>query len=249
MYVRLAFAVAAHLNSDILIVDEVLAVGDASFQRKSLGKMEDVSQQSGKTILFVSHNMGQISALCNKGVLLEKGRVKSEGPVQSIIGQYFNGDDPNSKSKTEFTFEHNEQKDFYIKKIRLLNRNKEQSASFAHDEPVFIAVDVVKNSDLKDVLLGIFFTDMLDKRIFSAQLPVSDKFNQQRERTFYLQVPDSTFVPNTYKFSVGLHIPNIQLIDEKQNAGRFEVYDNGSELYRYAGTDVGVVFVKYNWEF
>ncbi len=79
MYVRLAFAVAAHLKSDILIVDEVLAVGDSSFQKKSLGKMEDVSQQSGKTILFVSHNMGQISSLCNKGILLNKGKVEAEG--------------------------------------------------------------------------------------------------------------------------------------------------------------------------
>ena len=69
MYVRLAFAVAAHLESEILVVDEVLAVGDSQFQNKCLGKMQDVSREEGRTVLFVSHNMAAISKLCNKGIL------------------------------------------------------------------------------------------------------------------------------------------------------------------------------------
>jgi lipopolysaccharide transport system ATP-binding protein len=87
MYLRLAFAVAAHLEQEVLLIDEVLAVGDASFQKKCLGKMEDVARQ-GRTVLFVSHNMGAMSALCESVVLLEKGRVKKSGPAGEVIGAY-----------------------------------------------------------------------------------------------------------------------------------------------------------------
>jgi len=249
MYVRLAFAVAAHLNSDILIVDEVLAVGDASFQKKSLGKMEDVSQQSGKTILFVSHNMGQISSLCNKGILLNKGRVEEQGNIQTIIGSYFNQNESSEENQTEYLYPSDAKKDLVITKISLSNQSNQGCKSFAHDEPVCISITVEKNAALKDVMLGLFFTDMMDKRIFSVQLPVSDKFDLENKRTFKLLIPSTTFIPNTYRFSVALHIPNIQLIDDKPSAGKFEIYDNGSELYRYAGTDIGVVFVNCKWEF
>ncbi len=88
MYVRLAFAVAAHLEPEILIVDEVLAVGDAQFQKKCLGKMEDISIHGGKTVLFVSHNMGVIGQLCGWGVLLEGGRTVFNGPVAETVSQY-----------------------------------------------------------------------------------------------------------------------------------------------------------------
>ena len=88
MYVRLAFAVAAHLESEILIVDEVLAVGDAEFQKKCLGKMGEVSKGEGRTVLFVSHNMGSIAQLCNKGLLLYDGKVAFEGEIHPCIKQY-----------------------------------------------------------------------------------------------------------------------------------------------------------------
>src|SRR5262249_21779501 len=88
MYVRLAFAVAAHLEPEILIVDEVLAVGDASFQKKCLGKMEQVGKQ-GRTILFVSHHMPSVQRLCQRAILLEKGTVRSEGTANSILELYY----------------------------------------------------------------------------------------------------------------------------------------------------------------
>jgi lipopolysaccharide transport system ATP-binding protein len=87
MYVRLAFAVAAHLEPEILIVDEVLAVGDAQFQKKCIGRMDEVSQQ-GKTVLFVSHNFPAVQRLCNKGILLESGKVKNQGEISKILSQY-----------------------------------------------------------------------------------------------------------------------------------------------------------------
>jgi lipopolysaccharide transport system ATP-binding protein len=88
MYVRLAFAVAAHLEPEILIVDEVLAVGDAQFQKKCLGKMEDISESAGRTVLFVSHNMETIQRLCNTAVMLQKGGVLAAGPVDTVTKHY-----------------------------------------------------------------------------------------------------------------------------------------------------------------
>lgn len=88
MYVRLAFAVAAHLEPEILVVDEVLAVGDAEFQKKCIGKMQDVARGSGRTILFVSHNIGAISSLCTKGIYLKSGQVVQTGDTQQIIHAY-----------------------------------------------------------------------------------------------------------------------------------------------------------------
>ena len=89
MFVRLAFAVAAHLDSDILIADEVLAVGDADFQKKALGKMQDLSTGEGRTVFFVSHNMGNIMGLCNKGLILEKGKIINESDnIDKLISDY-----------------------------------------------------------------------------------------------------------------------------------------------------------------
>ena len=88
MYVRLAFAVAAHLESEILVVDEVLAVGDAEFQKKCLGKMGDLSKGEGRTVLFVSHNMGAVKQLCNSGIWLQNGKVSSHDDVQKCIKDY-----------------------------------------------------------------------------------------------------------------------------------------------------------------
>lgn len=88
MYVRLAFAVAAHLDSEILIADEVLAVGDTEFQKKALGKMNELSMGEGRTVLFVSHNMAAVKGLCNKGILLEKGKIKNTGNLNNIIDSY-----------------------------------------------------------------------------------------------------------------------------------------------------------------
>ena len=88
MTVRLGFAIAAHLEPEILVVDEVLAVGDAEFQKKAIGKMQDVSKGGGRTVLFVSHNMGSVRRLCKKGILLENGSVKFEGNINDTIENY-----------------------------------------------------------------------------------------------------------------------------------------------------------------
>jgi lipopolysaccharide transport system ATP-binding protein len=88
MYVRLAFAVAAHLEPDILIIDEVLAVGDAEFQRKCLGKMKDVSERDGRTVLFVSHKMAAVKSLCSRAILLENGNLSYDSDVDRVVSSY-----------------------------------------------------------------------------------------------------------------------------------------------------------------
>ena len=87
MYVKLAFAVAAHLDSDILVMDEVLAVGDMKFQQKCLGKMDDVSKHEGKTVLYVSHNMNTIRQLCSRCIVMDHGKVIFDGDVEQAIGK------------------------------------------------------------------------------------------------------------------------------------------------------------------
>jgi lipopolysaccharide transport system ATP-binding protein len=90
MFIRLAFAVAAHLEPDILVVDEVLAVGDVEFQKKCLGKMENVASKSGRTVLFVSHNIAAVETLCSSGLLLDHGKLLASGPIRSVVQEYTN---------------------------------------------------------------------------------------------------------------------------------------------------------------
>ena len=109
MYVRLAFAVAAHLESEILIVDEVLAVGDAEFQKKCLGKMNDVSKGEGRTVLFVSHNMAAVKSLCNSGIVLKNGCMFYQGDSDNAVAKYLSGESDSLNHKMfglEFDFEH-----------------------------------------------------------------------------------------------------------------------------------------------
>lgn len=125
MYVRLAFAVAAHLESEILIVDEVLAVGDAEFQKKCLGKMGDVSKGEGRTVLFVSHNMASIQNLCKTSLLLKNGRLIDKGETPLIINEYLKQHSASNTSLSEITNRSGSQKNFF-KEIQFLGENLEK---------------------------------------------------------------------------------------------------------------------------
>lgn len=106
MYVRLAFAVAAHLEPEILVVDEVLAVGDAEFQKKCLGKMEEVSSKEGRTILFVSHNLAVVQALCEKGVFLKNGKMAGSGGINDLVSDYLRDQHEKNEHKEPVRFGH-----------------------------------------------------------------------------------------------------------------------------------------------
>lgn len=135
MYVRLAFAVAAHLEPEILVVDEVLAVGDAAFQRKCLGKMEDVASQEGRTVLFVSHNMAAIQTLCRRAIWLNAGKVERDGESEPVINAYgkhlqnangFTGTLKSLDGKME------------IEQIRLLDGNGRNTSIFSPGSPITV---------------------------------------------------------------------------------------------------------------
>ena len=123
MMVRLGFAVAAHLDPEILVVDEVLAVGDAEFQKKAIGKMQDVSKGEGRTVLFVSHNMGSLKALCKKGVLLENGTKIYEGGIVDTIRMYLHADTNHTESLLERT-DHYGNGNVIVTSIDLLDENE-----------------------------------------------------------------------------------------------------------------------------
>ena len=167
MYVRLAFAVAAHLESEILIVDEVLAVGDAEFQKKCLGKMGDVSKGEGRTVLFVSHNLPSVIKLCSKGILLENGKLKSADEINSVIDVY----SVNAESEI---INPNSSKSVYLKDFSAFGNNDAQSNLQTNKKATFeftIFSDKIK----KNVDIGLGINDNLNNRLFT---PFSHHFNR-----------------------------------------------------------------------
>lgn len=162
MYVRLAFAVASHLNPEILIVDEVLAVGDAQFQKKCLGKMGEVSREEGRTILFVSHNMAAINALCNRAVLLRNGQLIKDGPTQ-MITDYYN-DASKGESSSVFSKE-----DGVIRRIHLENEDGEATGHFAYGDTLRVVVELDSGDELfTHPEVGIGVDTHMGQRVFTV---------------------------------------------------------------------------------
>jgi lipopolysaccharide transport system ATP-binding protein len=124
MYVRLAFAVAAHLEPEILLVDEVLAVGDVQFQKKCLGKMESVGKE-GRTIMFISHNMSAVKQLCSRCIFIENGKISADSDTSSVIELYLNKNKAiyDNAGKAEKYFEECKEKDFQVLSVRLLDES------------------------------------------------------------------------------------------------------------------------------
>lgn len=155
MYVRLAFAVAAHLEPEILVVDEVLAVGDLSFQRKCLGKMGEVAKQ-GRTVLFVSHNMGSIGRLCQTGILLDQGKAILRGPIQDVIAKYTQDA---TSSNAEVSFPYSNEKKLQFCSAKLLDHRGRSSSELDRVQPF----SVVINYDVRDRMEGAHLGLMLDR--------------------------------------------------------------------------------------
>src|SRR5262245_10683994 len=152
MYVRLAFAVAAHLEPEILVIDEVLAVGDAEFQKKCLGKMGTVAS-SGRTILFVSHNLRSISDLCGAAILLERGAVAAAGHPRDVVSRYISG---GTEDVTEWRPQPSPSSRFQFNRVRVVNaRAGEMDASTPYSEAIEIEFDYTVNGELPIGRLGL----------------------------------------------------------------------------------------------
>lgn len=153
MYVRLAFAVAAHLEPEILIIDEVLAVGDAEFQKKCLGKMESVATQ-GRTVLFVSHNLGMINTLCRNAILLNKGRVDFNGPSSEAIEKYLQNATTDI-GRTEITPEINPDVPAQILHAKIVNAAGEACLSFDVFDEIYIEAEYEFRTEMKATALAL----------------------------------------------------------------------------------------------
>ena len=182
MYVRLAFAVAAHLEPEILLVDEVLAVGDVSFQRKCLGKMGDVAKQ-GRTVLFVSHNMPAISALCHKAMLLHNGELRLEEEPSLVIGHYLS--EASKSSLVSLRDRNDRMGSGRLKFVSLQFRDSDVPAAIGtkvcsgHNIDIVLHYVTKANKPLRNVLVAIVFIDSYGQRLFTCSMQYKNVDFQQ----------------------------------------------------------------------
>jgi lipopolysaccharide transport system ATP-binding protein len=163
MYVRLAFAVAAHIMPETLLIDEVLAVGDAAFQKKCLGKMSEVARQ-GRTILFVSHNVAAVEGLCQTGVLLERGRLVGQGPVAAVLAQYLQTMQGAGRA---FGTEDDGGAAFSFRSVELLRNGTHRTETVQTGDPLTIRVTMDVREAQKGIYLGVGLFDDWGRRIFA----------------------------------------------------------------------------------
>ncbi|WP_161887643.1 ABC transporter ATP-binding protein [Pontibacter russatus] len=239
MRVRLAFAVAAHLEPEILIVDEVLAVGDAEFQSKAIGKMKSVSKGEGRTVLFVSHNMEAVSNLCNRGILLTNGTVNFEdNNVDSVIDKYLDFFSPHKGLSTSYLFE--VPSEGGIKKVELLNLNHA----------------VIKNNDTLKFKLQIHNPEAIDytyvAQVFYKGIKLFENFNfdpsrekickvtPDSENFLYFTLPKGMLNKGLYTVKFAMLLPKIKRVhmtDEIPfevsviNSGHEKVLENRNEIF------------------
>ncbi len=249
MYVRLAFAVAAHLEPEILIVDEVLAVGDAEFQKKCLGKMQEVSSRDGRTILFVSHNMGAISSLCTSAILLEKGLLKSSGSTDNIISQYLTTEN-SLKPFQEFEDQDTE---VYFKKIAI-HSDKEESASNELDVrfPVTIKFSYKVKNFINGTSIAFSIYSKSGTKLFYSSVKIDELLENIDDKTgahtAEVTIPGYFLTPGSYFINASLQIENIQMFDFKEGTLHFEIIESGTSLHKFKGKDIGLVLVDLEWK-
>lgn len=225
MYVRLAFAVAAFLDPEILIIDEVLAVGDAEFQKKAIGKMQDISKEGGRTVLFVSHNMAAIQKLCTKCILLENGKFVMHGKTEDVIQYYL---DQANANQSEYLFEKPETIDLlaYTTKLRIADLDGNILSEIPVGKPwqVKIFIEVVK--PISGLVIGLGMQDMQDTPIRTAWSEATDRLKGSYEVSFIERNID--FNPGQYKLLIGLSqdTRNIQYIDDDIFIVFSDVVDN-----------------------
>ncbi|MBD5537236.1 MAG: ABC transporter ATP-binding protein [Lachnospiraceae bacterium] len=187
MYVKLAFAVAANLDSEIMVMDEVLAVGDVKFQKKCLGKMSNVAEKEGKTVLYVSHNMNTVRNLCSRCIVLEAGRIIYDGDVESAIQAYL--DSSKSELKTKFDNRGHKRQYFDFGKKVFISEIELQGkviARYGTDEKMYIKVKWTANEDVENVKLGfsLKYVDSSNVGFTESENTISGKKGTKYETIF-----------------------------------------------------------------
>ena len=242
MYVRLAFAVAAHLESEILIVDEVLAVGDAEFQKKCLGKMNDVSKGEGRTVLFVSHNMAAVRSLCEKGIVLENGLIKYNGNTELALDFYNSQSD---SAASEVNFARNEARGNENAIIKSVKVYSESGSNFI-EEDVF--VEVIYENLLITQTLNVSLSIFDNKDNYLVASPNLDR--KELKKGVYksvCKIDKNTFNNGKHFFTVLLIGNNFELIAELDKVVSLELIEEGSRRGSFYGHWSGLVRPYFNW--
>lgn len=206
MYVRLAFAVAAYLESEILIVDEVLAVGDAEFQKKCLGKMKDVSGQ-GRTILFVSHNMTAIRSLCNKTVYLQNGKFVEIGETPQLIDKYLASDRINNKEgiipANASTYSTDVAKFLTFK---ILNKKNQEIDTLYYQQKFIVEFTLQINQPIPKAIVDFSIGTLDTRYTYTSTYDHANGFLPLEKGTYHLRLElDAKMVPGSYTFYLGIH--------------------------------------------
>ena len=251
MRVRLAFAVAAFLEPDILVVDEVLAVGDAEFQKKAIGKMQDISKGDGRTVLFVSHNMAAVKSLCTRAMVLEHGKIKFMGKVEQALDLYLEAysstshsvkfdDQTIRKGNGNIRFEHLE--------LRNQQNKLSHQYSIGDDLNIFFKLKNVANENTSEVGLQIKSSD--DMPIFHIMARDSNyKLNHvSSEETYKVSIEDLRLFPGVYSISITSNTTTgHQLFDSIADAIYFEIIDGGKYTMRNLPRAAGLFFLNPKW--
>jgi lipopolysaccharide transport system ATP-binding protein len=247
MYMRLAFAVAAHLDSEILMVDEVLAVGDAQFQKRCLGKMHEVAQKDGRAVLFVSHSIPSVLGLCQHGMLLDKGELSFKGSIEEAVGLYIGG---YAETVGEVKFPIGEKETFEIKfaRISLKNPNGEVTSQFGAREEITFEIEFVAQQVLNNVEIVIRIYTMQGTPVFSSirspHIPGSIAPGKHIEQ---FKIPGLFLSPGAFFVYAACYRWNEKVMDEHHNCLRFEIEETGTHMAKYFGAPHGVILANFPW--
>jgi lipopolysaccharide transport system ATP-binding protein len=232
MYVRLAFGVAAHLESDILIIDEVLAVGDSEFQNKCLGKMQDVSKGEGRTVLFVSHNMPSIKAICKNGIYLNQGEVFFQGSIDQTIFKYFESKVAvEKKGVIPDLYERLNTGQAKIRTVQLLDENDEAISSLFFNQKIKIKLCIDVFEKIPDAIIDIKVMSK-DGVVISYSLNAYNPnlaFDLNSGSHNYLVEIENILTPDLYNLTIGIHYSKGDSIDYLENIYDFEVISIGNK--------------------
>jgi lipopolysaccharide transport system ATP-binding protein len=250
MYVRLAFAVAAHLEPEILIVDEVLAVGDAEFQKKCLGKMKDVSVNEGRTVLFVSHNMEAVYKLCDSCISLKNGNLIEQGNAAAIINSYLKADNVQDEvvkvDRIERSPSMNLKKNAKIKSIRLVSYDN-GNWKLKYKQPLKFEVEIEASKDLDEIEVGIGIFTMTEFEIISSLSSDHQKLLRIKKgvHSITFSFVDLHLLPGLYKVGFGLRSEN-GFEDFLPKVCEFEVLISGVSADEKSSTRKGIIVPNIN---
>ncbi|MFV0212749.1 polysaccharide ABC transporter ATP-binding protein [Empedobacter falsenii] len=240
MYVRLAFAVAAHLESEILIVDEVLAVGDAEFQKKCLGKMGDVTKGEGRTILFVSHNMAAVKQLCTTGILMKNGHIQDQGSMDRILENYIVTE---LSMEDRFIFKEDLNKKAQLISVITKNNKDVEISEFGHVDDVYIDVNFTNRNVTNGVRVNVAVLDKFENTIFVTR----KHFSNLGENKFVVKIEGEKLIPNSYVLSVALDTPAVELYDITKGGLPLTIVETGHNHFFNGDTDNGIINPPVIW--